>query len=127
MGVSLRGRLIAIGVADGPLRDTLRRTLEREGGRVSSHSTGSSLLGFLRDEKPDGLILDADLPDPAGRDLVAEVKRLQPDLSIVLVSARVLPREAPSFRRLPVLPVPFRKPQLLALLQQVLPRRRDQT
>lgn len=116
----LRGRWIAVGVADEPLRETIRRTLEREGARVTTHPTGLSIRGAVAASTPDCCIVDVDLPDLGGEDLVREIRRGKADLPVILVSAYLFSEEGGKLGGLPVLPLPFRRPQLLELLEKIL-------
>ncbi len=120
MGSRLRGRVLAIGVADKPLRDALCRTLEREGASVNTNPNGRSLLAALAAGPADCCILDVDLPDLGVGTLVSEMRKIRPAMPVILLSAHLFQADAAELGDLPVLPLPFRRPQLLDLLQRVL-------
>jgi DNA-binding response OmpR family regulator len=117
MSKSLRGRKIAIGVADTSFRDALRRTLEREGAMVAASDAAETLLSTLPSFSPDVCILDVDLPDLGPAELVARVRQ-RAATPIVLVSAHLFPSDKDSLKDLPTLPLPFSRRQLLEVLEQ---------
>src|SRR2546423_7087818 len=72
---------------ESEIREGLELLLTSEGYRVSSAGTGESGLAKL-DERPfDLLLLDVSLPDRNGLDLLKEVRRRDPHLSVVLITA----------------------------------------
>src|SRR3989440_4389072 len=72
---------------ESEIREGLELLLTSEGYRVSSAATGESGLAKL-DERPfDLLLLDVSLPDRNGLDLLKEVRRRDPHLSVVLITA----------------------------------------
>ena len=117
MSKSLRGRKIAIGVADSSFRDALRRTLEREGATVEASDAAASLLASLPALSPDVCIIDVDLPDLGPAELAARVRQ-HAAIPIVLVSAHLFPSDKDSLKDLPTLPLPFSRRQLLEVLEQ---------
>jgi CheY-like chemotaxis protein len=117
----LRGRCILVGVADEPLREALTRTLEREGATVTSCATSASVLDAIAPQTPDLCLLDVDLRDPGHGDVAAVIKEIAPRLPIVLVSAHLFEADVHRHGDYPILPLPFRKPQLLAVLGSQLP------
>jgi DNA-binding response OmpR family regulator len=120
MSQRLRGRRIVIGVADEPLRDALRRTLEREGASVATHADSHALIESVRAVNPDVCIVDVDLPQLAGEELVERLRQARDGMPILLVSAHLFPVETTSLMGLPTLPLPFRRKELLELLQRIL-------
>src|ERR1700730_3442762 len=69
------------------IREGLELLLTTEGYSTSSAETGEAGLTLL-DEKPfDLLLLDVSLPDRNGLDLLREIRRRDPHLSVVLITA----------------------------------------
>jgi DNA-binding NtrC family response regulator len=120
MGPRLKGRNIALAVADEPLRQALCRTLEREGATAVTHSTARALIESVSASPPDACIIDVDLPDLSGEELVDQIKQVRPRMAILLVSAHLFPVEGLGLRGLPTLPLPFRRKELMELLNKVL-------
>src|SRR6266567_2912299 len=72
---------------ESEIREGLELLLTSEGYGVTSAETGESGLSKL-DEKPfDLLLLDVSLPDRNGLELLREIHRRDPHLSIVLITA----------------------------------------
>jgi DNA-binding NtrC family response regulator len=120
MGSRLRGRRIALAVADEAFRDALRRTLERQGATTSVSAAGNGILHAIETFDPSVCIIDVDLPDRRPEDLLIRIREIDPDLPVILVSAHLLPGDVPSLRELPILPLPFSRVQLLDLLDRSL-------
>src|ERR1051325_1821474 len=72
---------------ESEIREGLELLLRGEGYGVSSADTGESGLGKLEERPYDLLLLDVSLPDRNGLDLLKEVRRRDPDLSVVLITA----------------------------------------
>lgn len=51
---------------------------------VGQFRTGNDLRQFLSEEKPDFLLLDIDLPDASGIDLLKEVKQISPKTKVAM-------------------------------------------
>jgi len=63
------------------------KSFESEGYGVSSAETGESGLAKLEQHPFDLLLLDVSLPDRNGLDILKEIHRRDPQLSIVLITA----------------------------------------
>ena len=66
----------------------LRDALEFEGFRVLAASTGEEGVSLARAESPDAVILDLMLPDMNGYAVCESLRRLRPQLPIILLTAR---------------------------------------
>lgn len=117
----LRGHSILVGVLDEPLREALARTLAREGATVTTCSTGADVLSSVAPQTPDLCLLDVDLRGPSGESIATLVRGVAPSLPIVLVSAHLFESEDARPSGFPILPLPFRRPQLLDVLGELLP------
>ena len=72
---------------ESEIREGLELLLSSEGYGVSSASTGESGLAKLEEHPFDLLLLDVSLPDRNGLDLLKEIRRRDPQLSVVLITA----------------------------------------
>ncbi|MDP9173008.1 MAG: sigma-54 dependent transcriptional regulator [Planctomycetota bacterium] len=69
------------------MRDSLAATLAREGHEVISAGDGSVAAGKLAAGRFDLLISDLRMPKMTGLELLAEAKRLRPEMPVVLMTA----------------------------------------
>src|SRR5579884_1577473 len=72
---------------ESEIREGLELLLKSEGYGVSSAETGESGLAKLEEHPFDLLLLDVSLPDRNGLDLLKEIRRRDPHLSVVLITA----------------------------------------
>src|SRR5216684_2197638 len=72
---------------ESEIREGLELLLRGEGYGVSSAETGESGLEKLEQHPYDLLLLDVSLPDRNGLDMLKEIHRRDPQLSIVLITA----------------------------------------
>jgi len=72
---------------ESEIREGLELLLTSEGYGVFSADTGESGLGKLGERPFDLLLLDVSLPDRNGLELLKEVRRRDPDLPVVLITA----------------------------------------
>src|SRR2546423_12389610 len=72
---------------ESEIREGLELLLTSEGYGVSSAETGESGLGKLGERPFDLMLLDVSLPDRNGLELLREVRRRDPDLPVVLITA----------------------------------------
>src|SRR5690242_7382468 len=74
-------------VDDEPaIRKTLRDVLEDEGYRVSAVGSGSEAVRAVTDEAPDLVFMNIWMPQMDGLETLAEVKRVRPELTVVMIS-----------------------------------------
>ena len=69
------------------IRDSLTGTLVREGHEVVACSDGPAAVQRLASSQFDLLISDLKMPRMSGMELLAEAKRLRPDMPVVLMTA----------------------------------------
>jgi CheY-like chemotaxis protein len=110
---------------DEVLCDVVRRNLEARGYRVSVANDVQGALAHLRSQEYDLIVLDINLPDQTGWDVLRVAKsegRIHPHegdggkLPVVVLSAvRVSPGRLAEFRPLAYLPKPFPLEALLRL------------
>jgi DNA-binding NtrC family response regulator len=74
-------------VDDEPaVRRPVRRYLESQGFEVCEAGTVQMGAAAVRAERPDGVVLDFELPDGTALDLLPELKRVDPELPVVLLT-----------------------------------------
>ena len=72
---------------ESEIREGLELLLKGEGYGVASAETGESGLAKLEEHPFDLLLLDVSLPDRNGLDMLKEIHRRDPELSVVLITA----------------------------------------
>jgi DNA-binding NtrC family response regulator len=72
---------------EAEIREGLELLLKTEGYQVSMADTGQSGLARLGEHPFDLLLLDVSLPDRNGIELLKDIRRLNPNLPIVLITA----------------------------------------
>jgi len=105
-------------VEDEPsLRRVVARNLVGRGHTVREAGTAAEAVEALRHESPDLLLLDINLPDRSGWDVLRELRRQGRDIPTVVVSAvRVGRDRLAEFHPLAYLPKPFPLEALLELV-----------
>jgi DNA-binding response OmpR family regulator len=73
---------------DGPIAEPLVRALRRDGHEATLASTGGDALEAARRSGFDLVVLDLGLPDVDGIDVCRQLRRLDHDLPIVILTAR---------------------------------------
>jgi DNA-binding response OmpR family regulator len=100
---------------DEQLRRIITSNLSARGHDVRQASTASSALDALAEEYPDLLILDINLPDRTGWDVLRDA-RLPDEVRVLMLTAvPVSPRRLAEFRPVAYLPKPFPLEALLRL------------
>ena len=103
---------------EAPLRRIIVRNLESRGYAVREAATAAEALAALRAELPDVMLLDINLPDRTGWDVLRALRERGTEVPTIVVSAvRIKPDRLAEFRPLAYLPKPF---PLEALLELVL-------
>src|SRR5687767_15500388 len=69
------------------MRDSLCATLAREGHEPVAATDGAIAVSKLQDGRFDLLITDLKMPKVTGLELLAEAKKLRPDMPVVLMTA----------------------------------------
>jgi two-component system NtrC family response regulator len=70
-----------------PQREMLRDFLRKEGHRVEEAPDGMAALELIRSRSLDLVILDQKMPGMSGQEVLREIKRTQPDLDVLMVTA----------------------------------------
>ena len=67
-------------------RETLKAILEEKGYSVVTAGTGSEALARVRDKRFDIIFLDVKLPDIDGVDFFEQVKAIDPDVAVIMMT-----------------------------------------
>lgn len=79
---------ILIADDDRAIRTVLTQALTRLGHEVKSTGTAAGLWQWIEDGEGDLVITDVVMPDENGLDLLPKIRRLRPDLRVIVMSAR---------------------------------------
>src|SRR5579859_3901261 len=112
---------------ESEIREGLELLLTSEGYGVSSAETGESGLAKLEEHPYDLLLLDVSLPDRNGLELLREIHRRDPQLSVVLITAYgsiEMARAAFKGGALDYITKPWSNDELLAQVAQAVESRR---
>jgi DNA-binding response OmpR family regulator len=112
-----RYRTILVVEDEATLRQVISRNLEARGHVVRGAETATEALRHLSDWTPDLMLLDINLPDRSGWDVLRELRERGMQVATVIVSAvRVSPARLEEFRPVAYLPKPFPLDALLRLV-----------
>ncbi len=108
---------------DRSIRTVLSQALGRSGYQVRCTSNAATLWRWVEDGEGDLVITDVVMPDENGLDLIPRIKRIRPDLRIVVMSAQsTLTTAVKATQRgaFDYLPKPFDLQHLLAVVARAL-------
>ncbi len=114
---------ILIADDDQGIRTVLSHALGRLGHEVRTTSTAANLWRWVSDGEGDLVITDVVMPDENGLDMVPRIRKLRPDLRIIVMSAQntlltaVRATERGAFE---YLPKPFDLKELIEIVQRAL-------
>jgi two-component system response regulator PilR (NtrC family) len=103
------------------IRDILATLLEREGWQVTTASNGTRALSAFDAEPHDIVLLDLMLPDRPGLEVLAEIRRRDPDAVVVIVTAYSSIEGAIEAMRLGAfhyIPKPFQNEEVLLTVEK---------
>ncbi|MBI2884030.1 MAG: response regulator [Candidatus Methylomirabilis oxyfera] len=72
---------------DQEMRRLLEDVLSREGFRISQAASGSEALIEIRGTPYDVIVLDKIMTDMSGLEILPEIKHLQPEAQVILITA----------------------------------------
>src|SRR5438093_157840 len=119
-------RTLLVADDDPGLRESLERTLTREGYRVLLASDGRAALERLQDGAIDLIVTDLKMPGLTGLELLRAAKAIAPDVDVILLTAFGTVEEAVKAMKdgaYDFLTKPFRREKLLKLVDKALERR----
>ena len=108
---------------DRSIRTVLTQALGRSGYQVRSTSNAATLWRWVEDGEGDLVITDVVMPDENGLDLIPRIKRLRPDLRVIVMSAQstlMTAVKATQRGAFEYLPKPFDLQELLAVVGRAL-------
>ncbi len=111
---------------DPGLRESLERTLAREGFRVVTASDGRAALERVQDGDVDLVLTDLKMPGLSGIELLHAVKTVAPDLDVILLTAFGTIEEAVRAMKdgaYDFITKPFQRQQLVRVVRSALERR----
>jgi DNA-binding response OmpR family regulator len=92
---------------DGTLRHLVARNLAVRGHQVRQAADAQEALRARRQERPDVLVLDINLPDATGWDLLRSIDLSGATTVVVLTAVAMSPRRLSELKPLIFLPKPF--------------------
>jgi two-component system nitrogen regulation response regulator GlnG len=116
-------RTILVADDDRAIRTVLSQALGRSGYQVRATSSASTLWRWVEDGEGDLVITDVIMPDENGLDLVPRIKRIRPELRVVVMSAQstfMTAVKAAQRGAFEYLPKPFDLKELLAVVERAL-------
>ena len=108
---------------DRSIRTVLTQALGRSGYQVRSTGNAATLWRWVEDGEGDLVITDVVMPDENGLDLIPRIKRIRPDLRVVVMSAQstlMTAVKAAQRGAFEYLPKPFDLQELLAVVGRAL-------
>jgi two-component system nitrogen regulation response regulator GlnG len=118
-------RTILIADDDRAIRTVLSQALTRAGYNVRATSSASTLWRWVEDGEGDLVVTDVVMPDENGLDLLPRIKRVRPDLRVVVMSAQstfTTAVKAAQRGAFEYLPKPFDLKELLNVVERALAR-----
>ncbi len=108
---------------DRSIRTVLTQALGRSGYQVRSTGNAATLWRWVEDGEGDLVITDVVMPDENGLDLIPRIKRVRPDLRVVVMSAQstlITAVKATQRGAFEYLPKPFDLQELLSVVGRAL-------
>jgi two-component system nitrogen regulation response regulator GlnG len=121
--MSEAARTILVADDDRAIRTVLSQALGRSGYQVRATSSASTLWRWVEDGEGDLVITDVVMPDENGLDLVPRIRRVRPELRVVVMSAQstfMTAVKAAQRGAFEYLPKPFDLKELLAVVERAL-------
>ncbi|MDP9180406.1 MAG: response regulator [Chloroflexota bacterium] len=111
---------------EATLRSIIARNLAVGGHTVTEADSAGQAISRLSEARPDLMLLDINLPDRSGWDILREMRLRGWDVPVVIISAvRVSAARLEEFRPLVFLPKPFPLEALLRVVEDVRPKKRE--
>jgi two-component system nitrogen regulation response regulator GlnG len=84
----MTGKTVLIADDDSTIRTVLTQALSRAGYNVRATSTASALWRWITDGVGDAIVTDVVLPDENAFDVLPRIKKLRPNLPVIVMSAK---------------------------------------
>jgi len=123
MPPSMTPPTVLIADDDRSIRTVLTQALGRSGYQVRSTSNAATLWRWVEDGEGDLVITDVVMPDENGLDLIPRIKRIRPELRVVVMSAQstlMTAVKAAQRGAFEYLPKPFDLRELLSVVARAL-------
>lgn len=117
MAIQVGSRVLVV-EDDAQLRQIIASNLAARGHQVRQAPDASMALAALAQERPDLLILDINLPDRTGWDVLRAAQLPDGVRVLMLTAVPVSPRRLAEFRPVAYLPKPFPLEALLRLAER---------
>ncbi|MBM3571549.1 MAG: response regulator, partial [Alphaproteobacteria bacterium] len=121
-------RTILVADDDRAIRTVLTQALGRQGHEVRTTGNAATLWRWVESGEGDLVITDVIMPDENGLDLIPRIRKIRPDLRVIVMSAQntlltaVKATERGAFE---YLPKPFDLPELIATVERALTTGQD--
>ncbi|WP_029008156.1 nitrogen regulation protein NR(I) [Azospirillum halopraeferens] len=119
----MTGATILVADDDRAIRTVLTQALARLGHEVRTTGNASTLWRWVADGQGDLVITDVVMPDENGLDLVPRIKKIRPELRIVVMSAQntlITAVKAAERGAFEYLPKPFDLKELVSVVERAL-------
>ncbi len=122
-----RKPLVLVVDDEADIRSSLRMILEYEGFAFAEAPSGEDALSRIETVRPDAVLLDIKMPRTDGLEVLAEIRRRDPDLPVVMISGHATIQTAVEATRLGAfdfMEKPLARDRVLLVLRNALERRR---
>lgn len=80
--------------------NTLAQRLKMRNLKVGTAYDGEQALSKLKEEKPDVIVLDLNMPDMHGMDVLQEIKKAYPDIQVIILTGHGTDKDEEEAKRL---------------------------
>jgi len=110
---------------EGDIRQLIRQMLERQGFEIAEAQSGGQALEMLRSQTFELLLLDFQMPNMSGLELLEAIRPVRPSLKVIMISGTAdgaLRRQALSLGAIECLSKPFDLGTLTSLIKKAMGR-----
>ena len=84
----MTGKMLLIADDDKAIRMVLSKAFEREGYQVKLTGNAATLWQWISNGEGDLVITDVIMPDENGLDLLPKIKKIRPNMPVIVMSAQ---------------------------------------